>query len=205
MNQQINLFLPEFRPQNDWLTGNRVLQVSAVVLLIIVATTVSNLVQRSGLRSELASATDALEQLTDRTNELQQEVARRGSDPELARELEQREQRLAESQELLSFLSETNLGNIDGFSEHIKDLSRASFDGLWLTQFNMTAGGESVYIKGLTHQSAMVPNFIGRLADGKSPLRERNFSRFLGNRVNTAPVEGLEGAELYQFELETRQ
>ncbi len=205
MNQQINLFLPEFRPQNDWLTGNRVLQVSAVVLLIIVATTVSNLVQRSGLRGELASATDTLEQLTDRTNELQQEVARRGSDPELARELEQREQRLAESQELLSFLSETNLGNIDGFSEHIKDLSRASFDGLWLTQFNMTAGGESVYIKGLTHQSAMVPNFIGRLADGRSPLRERNFSRFLGNRVNTTPVVGLEGAELYQFELETRQ
>jgi hypothetical protein len=205
MNQQINLFLPEFRPQNDWLTGVRLLQVSAVVLVIIMATMVGNFVQRSGLRSELASLTGQLDQLTTTTNELQQEVARRGSDPELARELEQREQRLAESRELLNFLSDTNLGNIEGFSEHIKDLSRASFDGLWLTAFNMTEGGESVYIKGLAHQSAMVPNFIGRLADGNSPLRERNFSRFLGNRVNTTPVEGLEGVELYQFELETRQ
>jgi len=205
MNQQINLYLPEFRPQNDWLTGIRVLQVSAALLVIIIATTASNFVQRSGLRAELASVTGELEQLTTSTNALQQEVARSGSDPELARELEQREQRLAESRELLKFLSDTNLGNIDGFSEHIKDLSRASFDGLWLTAFNMTGGGESVYIKGLAHQSAMVPNFIGRLSDGNSPLRERNFSKFLGNRVNTTPVEGLEGVELYQFELETRR
>jgi hypothetical protein len=205
MNQQINLFLPEFRPQNDWLTGIRVLQVSAVVLLIIVATTVGNFLQRSDLSNELARVTGALEQITTSTNELQQAVARRGSDPELARELEQREQRLAESRELLSFLRETNLGNFDGFSEHIKDLSRASFDGLWLTEFNMTEGGESVYIKGLAHQSNMVPRFISRLLDGKSPLRQRSFSRFLGNRVNTTPVEGMEGVELYQFELETRQ
>lgn len=205
MNQQVNLFLPEFRPQNNWLTGIRVLQVSAVVLLIIIATMVSNFVQRSGLRAELASVTAQLGQLTNSVNELQQEAARRGGDPELAGELEQREQRLAESRELLNFLRDTNLGNIEGFSEHIKDLSRASFDGLWLTQFNMTEGGESVYIKGLAYQSAMVPNFIGRLGDGQSPLRQRNFSRFLGSRVDTSPVEGLEGAELYQFELETRQ
>lgn len=205
MNQQINLYLPEFRPSHDYISGARLLQVGVVVLLLMVIVSGSNYFRTASLNTQLQAAQESLNVQTNITNELQQDLARRSSDQTLVDELSIREQRLAESTEMLEFLRGTNLGNIEGFSEYVKDLSRATFDGLWITEFDLLNGGRNVYLKGIAQQSAMVPDFIGRMAGGKSPLRNRDFSRFLGNRINTTPVEGLERVELYQFELETRK
>ncbi len=205
MNQQINLYLPEFRPSRDYINGVQLLQIAAIALLIMVVISGTNFFRESSLQAQLQVAQARLTEQTNITNELQQNLARRSSDPALVQELSDREQRLAESEEMLDFLRGTNLGNIEGFSEHLKDLSRATFDGLWLTEFDLLNGGRNVYLKGIARQSAMVPEFIGRLSGGSSPLRDRDFSRFLGNRINTTPVEGLERVELYQFELETRK
>ena len=205
MNQQINLYLPEFRPSVDYIDGVRLLQITAIALLLMVVVSGSNFFQVSSLNTQLQSAQARLSSQTNITNELQQNLARRSSDPALVEELSEREQRLAESEEMLAFLRGTNLGNTDGFSEYIKDLSRATFEGLWLTEFDILNGGNNIYLKGISQQSAMVPEFIGRLSAGKSALRDRDFARFLGNRINTTPVEGLQSIELYQFELETRK
>jgi hypothetical protein len=205
MMQQVNLYLPEFRPHKEYVRGIRVLQLGVAMMLVMAVFSAHAYLTAHNLRTELQMTQVQLSRQTELTNELQQNLARRSSDPALVQELSDREQRLAESREMLEFLRGTNLGNINGFSEYVKDLSRASFDGLWLTEFSFLQGGQNVYLKGIAQQSAMVPDFIGRLGSGNSPLRERNFSRFLGNRINTTPVEGLENTELYQFELETRQ
>jgi len=205
MNQQINLYLPEFRPGHNYIDGERVLQITTVLILLMLLVSGVNYFRASSLQAEMEVAQARLAEQTSITNELQQNLARRGSDPVLVQELADRERRLAESAEMLEFLRGTNLGNVEGFSEHLKDLSRATFDGLWLTEFDLLNGGSNVYLKGIARQSAMVPDFIGRLSGGKSPLRDRDFSRFLGNRINTSPVEGLETVELYEFELETRK
>lgn len=204
MTQQINLYLAEFRPSRNYLSGRGVLQGAVALAVVLVVLAVVEVVQERDLRSELQLAQERLAAQTNITNELQQNLARRGSDPALVEELSSREQQLAESREMLDFLRGTNLGNISGFSEFMKDLSRAAFDGLWLTEFDLLQGGQHVRLKGIAQQSAMVPDFIGRLSGGRSPLRDRDFSRFLGNRINTSPLEGLEKVDLYQFELETR-
>lgn len=205
MIQQVNLFLPEFQPRNELISGIRVLQLAVVVLIIMAIMTVTNNLRTRSLRMELQTAQAQLARQTAITEELQQNLARRSSDPSLVQEMNDREQRIAESREMLDFLRGSNLGNISGFSEYVKDLSRATFDGMWLTEFNLLNGGQHVYLKGIAQKSAMVPDFINRLAGGYSPLSERDFSRFLGNRINTTPIEGLEQVELYQFELETRK
>lgn len=205
MIQQINLYLPEFRPSREFIRAIRVLQLAVVVILVMVVMTATNYLKTRNLKADLQLAQTQLSEQVAITSQLQRDLASRASDPALVEELADREQGLAESKEMLQFLRGTNLGNITGFSEYIKDLSRASFDGLWLTQFNLLNGGQNVYLKGITQQSAMVPDFVNRLAAGKSPLTDRDFSRFLGNLINTAPVEGLEQTKLYQFELETRK
>ena len=205
MIQQVNLYLPEFRPSREFINAIRVLQLGGFVIFVMMVMWANNFLKASTLRSDIQSTQSQLTAQTEITNQLQQNLARRASDPALVVELNEREQELAESREMLEFLRGTNLGNITGFSEYVKDISRAASDGLWLTQFNFMNGGESVYLKGIAQQSAMVPEFINRLAAGKSPLVERDFSRFLGNLINTTPVEGLERTRLYQFELETRE
>ena len=205
MMQQVNLYLPEFRPNREFVSAIRVLQLAALVIVVMAVMSANNFLKTRSLRADLQAAQTQLAAQTQVTNQLQQDLARRASDPALVQEVADREQRINESREMLEFLRGTNLGNIRGFSEYVKDLSRASFDGMWLTQFNLMNGGQNVYLKGIAQQSAMVPDFVNRLDDGQSPLRDRDFSRFLGNRINTTPVEGLETTELYQFELETRK
>lgn len=205
MSQQVNLYLPEFRPNREYISAIRVLQLAAFAVLVMAVMSASSFLKTRSLRADIQVTQTQLAAQSVITNQLQQDLARRASDPALVEELSDREQGLAESREMLQFLRGTNLGNISGFSEYVKDISRASFDGLWLTQFNFLNGGENVYLKGIAQQSAMVPDFINRLAGGKSPLTQRDFSRFLGNLINTTPVEGLERTRLYQFELETRQ
>ena len=205
MIQQINLYLPEFQPNREYVSAIRVLQLAALVILVMAVMSASNFLKTRSLTADIQVAQEQLAAQTVITNQLQQDLALRASDPALVEELSDREQRLAESREILEFLRSTNLGNIRGFSEYVKDVSRASFDGLWLTQFNFLNGGQDVYLKGIAQQSAMVPDYISRLGSGKSPLTERDFSRFLGNLINTTPIEGLERTRLYQFELETGQ
>lgn len=205
MIQQVNLYLPEFRPSREFINAIRVLQLGGFVIFVMAVMWANNFIKASTLRSDIQTTQSQLTAQTEITNQLQQNLARRASDPALVVELNEREQGLAESREMLEFLRGSNLGNISGFSEYVKDVSRAASEGLWLTQFNFMNGGQSVYLKGIAQQSAMVPEYINRLAAGKSPLVERDFSRFLGNLINTTPVEGLENVRLYQFELETRE
>lgn len=205
MMQQVNLYLPEFRPNREFISAIRVLQLAGLVIIIMAVMSANNFLKTRTLRADIQATQGQLAAQTEITNQLQQDLARRSSDPALVRELTERETSLAESREMLGFLRGSNLGNITGFSEYVKDVSRASFDGLWLTEFNFLEGGQDVHLKGIVQQSAMVPDFINRLAAGKSPLTERDFSRFLGNLINTTPVEGLERTRLYQFELETRK
>ena len=205
MIQQVNLYLPEFRPNREFVSAVRVLQLAALAILVMAVMSTSQFLKTRSLRADIQETQSQLVAQTAITNQLQQDLALRASDPALVEELSDREQGLAESREMLEFLRGTNLGNIRGFSEYVKDISRASFEGLWLTQFNFLNGGEDIYLKGIAQQSAMVPDYINRLASGKSPLTERDFSRFLGNLINTTPIEGLERTRLYQFELETRK
>jgi cell division protein FtsB len=205
MIQQVNLYLPEFRPNREYISAIRVLQLAGFVVFVMAVMSANSFLKTRTLRADIQATQSQLAAQTVITSQLQQDLARRSSDPALVEELADREQGIAESREMLEFLRGTNLGNISGFSEYVKDLSRASFDGLWLTEFNLLNGGENVYLKGIAQQSAMVPDFINRLSAGKSPLTERDFSRFLGNLINTTPVEGLERTRLYQFELETRE
>ena len=205
MMQQVNLYLSEFRPNRELINALRVVQLAGFVVFVMAVVWANNALKTATLRSDIQATQSQLTAQTAITSQLQQSLARRASDPALVVELTEREQELAESREMLEFLRGSNLGNITGFSEYVKDISRAASDGLWLTQFNFMIGGQNVYLKGIAQQSAMVPEFINRLAAGKSRLGERDFSSFLGNIINTTPVEGLERTRLYQFELETRQ
>ena len=204
MRQQVNLYLPEFRPQRDWLSSLRMLQIAAVMLVLMLLLSGTDMLRRWNLEEQLQRLQEDLQIETAATNALEQELARRSGNQNLTRDLATREERLVQARELLSFLRTTNLGNIDGLSEYLKDLSRASFPGMWLTEFRFSAGGEQVYLQGVVEQSAMLPDFIGRLSQGRSELRYRQFTRLSSSRRAGALVEGPQ-AESFGFVLETQR
>lgn len=201
--QQINLYLPELRPNREWLTATRLVKTVAAAVVVMILLSSWNYWQRSALQQELVAMQAELAAQTARTEQIERDAASRSSNEALLRDIETREIRLAQSQELLDFLRNTTLGNSTGYSEYVKDLSRASFDGIWLTEFRIAGGSDSVFLRGNALQTAMVPDYVGRLSGSQSSLQGRLFNRLQSNRVEIPAIEG--GGELYEFVLETQR
>lgn len=201
--QQINLYLPELRPNREVLTAARLARTVAAVVVVMMLLSALSYWQRSGLQEELAVVQAEVSAQTERTEQIERDAASRSSNQTLLRDIETRETRLTQSQELLEFLRNTTLGNSTGYSEFMKDLSRASFDGIWLTEFRISGGSDSVFLRGNVLQTAMVPDYVGRLSGSQSSLQGRLFNRLQSNRIEVPAVEG--GGELYEFVLETQR
>jgi UTP:GlnB (protein PII) uridylyltransferase len=197
-SQQINLLMPELRPHRDWLTASRLAIALAAVVGVLLVLGLWNGWQAGRLEDELQDAQQALTEQSERTEALERDVAGRATDRELVREMETREQRLEQTRELYEFMSTTTLGNLTGYSEHLKDLSRASFQGIWLTQVTISGNANSVILRGSALQAAMLPDFVGRLSMGDSEIRNQRFSRLTSTRTR-----GTTGEQVYDFVLET--
>ncbi len=185
MQQQINLYLPEFRVRNDPLTARVMLQVVAGLVGVLLLISAFNVFSRWQLNSELEALRITLTEETARTDELGDALARRSQNTDLITRLDRAESRLNASQQIRNYLSQTKLGNVEGFSEYFKDLSRASTTGMSLREFSFSSGGEGVRITGNVADSATVPRYVANIERGRSPLRNLHFSSSI-SRANVS-------------------
>jgi len=182
MIQQVNLYLPEFRPQSDWLGSASMLRAIVILLIVLVLLAAWDRWRLSGVAEARAGLEASLVVLTRDTEALERQIAQQGASSQQQRELEAHQAQLRQSRDMLGFLRGVALGNNIGFSGHLVDLSRASFEGLWLTEIALRDGGQHVYLEGRAEHSAMVPDYVGRFSVGGSALRGKHFQRLLGSR-----------------------
>ena len=187
MKQQINLYLPEFKVEKDPLTVLVMAQVLAVVLAIMIVVSSYEVFTRWQLGTELADLRITLAEETRKTAALDAELSRRSQNVELSNRLERAEAVLASSQRVRDFLSGAKLGNVSGFSEYFKDLSRAAMDGLSISEFTFTDGGETVTLSGKVADSAMVPRYVANFENGNSPLKTKHFNPSISRPDVEAP------------------
>lgn len=197
MKQQINLYLPEFRIKRDNLTVLLMLQMLGVLASIMVVLASFDFWRSYRLDSRLADLREVLAEETRRTTEVDALLARRSQDTTLAAQLEVAEEALNASRQVRDFFNSRTGGNTAGFSEYLKDLSRASIDGLWITEFSIVGSGSTVELKGFTIDSALVPSFVARLQQGRSPMVQKHFG-FSTTRAGSTD-------RLYAFDLSTER
>ena len=176
MNQQINLYLPEFKVKKDSLTPRVMGQILGGAFVVMLIVSAYDFFSNWRLQAEFERLRESLVEETRKTNELDTVLARRSQNIELENRLDQAESRLEASRQIRDFLSDTTLGNVVGFSEYFKDLSRAAIDGLSLTEFSFANGGVAVTLSGQVRDSSMVPRYVNNIASGRSDLRTRHFS-----------------------------
>ena len=195
MQQQINLYLDEFRVDKDPISAGLIGNTLAAVLVVMLTIASWDLNEQRLLGNELAALRETLAEETRKTEELDEQLTRRSQNTELTDRLTEAEARYAAGLQIREFLSETNLGNVDGFSGYFKDLSRASIDGLSITAFQFTDGGEQATMSGQVRDSAIVPRYVQNIESGQSPLRNKTFSP----SISRAEVE----SQIFTFELST--
>lgn len=192
--QQINLFLPEFRVKKDPITAVLMLQVVGVIAVFMLLLGGIDSWRRGSLNTELEALQAELAQEIAKSDDLQRQLAGRSENTELLDRLDRAQARLDSSRQIRNFLGETKLGNVDGFSEHLKDLSRASSEGLTLREFTLNEGGDEVVLTGMVMNPAMLPRFVNNIQRGNSPLRNAQFN---------LSQSRLDGDEFYTFRLGT--
>ncbi len=195
MNQQINLYLSEFRVKKDPLTALVMGQILGSIVAVMVLVTSFDIYTEWSRGSELAILRVVLQEETTKTSELDEVLARRSQNTVLTDRLDQSEAQLESSRQISSFLSQTKLGNIVGFSEHFKDISRATISGLSVSEFSFEDGGEQVKLAGNVLESSMVPRYVSRLEDSNSSIRDLLFSP----RIYRSDA----GSSFFEFELST--
>jgi len=195
MNQQINLYLSEFRVKKDPLTALVMGQILGSIAAVMVLVTSFDIFTEWSRGGELAILRVALQEETTKTSELDEVLARRSQNTVLTDRLDQSEAQLESSRQIRSFLSQTKLGNIVGFSEHFKDISRATISGLSVSEFSFEKGGEQVRLAGNVLESSMVPRYVSRLEDSNSSIRDVLFSP----RIYRSDA----GSSFFEFELST--
>lgn len=168
MNQQINLYLPEFRQKKDWLDLNNMVSLVGIMVIVLLLVTAVEYWQLSGLEKELMNRQQQRIELTEETERLQESFGVQSEDPQLRAQVNALESELQDKEVLMTFLDGRNIGSTAGFSEYLADLARFHLAGLRLTGINLSGGGNQVVINGEVLNAELVPLYLQNLRRGQS-------------------------------------
>jgi len=168
MNQQINLYLPQFRKKKDWLDFENMAGLVVVFAVLLVVATLVEGYSSYSLQGKVDALEASLNEARERTNALIDTYGVQSEDSSLANSVKTLQENLAGKKALLNFLDGREIGNTAGFSEFLADLARYHIDGLRLTSINLRNGGESVFLGGEVSRAENVPLYLQNLRNGDS-------------------------------------
>ena len=163
MNQQINLYLPEFRRKKDWLDLNNMAGLLGGLVVVLALVSAVEYWDLSGLRADLEQRQQERADLVVETNQLEASYGVQSEDASLRAEVNALEADLVNKEVLLGFLDGRNIGSTEGFSEFLADLARFHLAGLRLTGVNLSGGGNSIVLNGEVINAELVPLYLQHL------------------------------------------
>lgn len=174
--QNVNLYLPEFRQKKYWLDAEKTVFIAAAGIVLMVVTSGVEFWQLMQLRGDLAKQEQEYQQAVAATNQLLASYGEQTEDPALLADIQKLEEDLQSKEALLQYLEGRELGNAEGFSEYLADLSRHHVKGLSVNYVSLTKGGQSVELEGEVLTPDLAPIYLDELAKG-SAYAGMNFER----------------------------
>lgn len=176
MTQQINLLNPIFRKQRfSFTSATAMLYGVAIAAALTALVAVYEDYRLRALYAQARAVEGTLKEVRTRHDQLTAEQSARKPDPRFAARIAQLDARLKNRQDIIEALQGGLVGTADGFSVYMRVLSRQSINGLWLTGFDITAGGSELTLSGRALSADLVPAYLKRLNQEK-PLQGRQFA-----------------------------
>ncbi|MBF0177122.1 MAG: hypothetical protein HQL63_09800 [Magnetococcales bacterium] len=164
----VNLLEERLRPKRDLLSG-RPIMLFGLLSFIILGGVVGLLRWQAGkIRVEYANVFSQEATLKAEVMQLANNSADQALRVRLENELQQVAEKISLHQRLLLFLNGNKLGQQEGFSGYLEDLSRYTIPGIWLTQISFRDGGRDVGFSGKGTSSALVPAFVESMGRAKN-------------------------------------
>jgi hypothetical protein len=160
--QQINLYLPEFRPNREPLRAIHMLWGALVLLVLLVCFSVYSNHQHGLLQTQLVAEQKAQETLQTQLKVLAaQKPAQASADLDV--KITQLQKNVQRHQQILAMISSQDLGNDKGFSAQLNALAQASLNTISVQSFSLQRGGKYAELTGLTRSADQIPLYLQRL------------------------------------------
>jgi len=194
--QQINLYLPEFQPNREFMRSVHMVWGLGIFLLLLILVSVFSASVNSERNQALVESRAKLEQLILRVAELEGQRPRINL-ADLDAELLKQNQELERRQQILTIIANKNLGNNTGFSAHLQALGRQSLPTLSLSVFSFQRGGNYVEFAGKAQAADQIPLYIQKLRT------EAIFANSAFGVLNLEPEKNSQGAFSFSLAKQT--
>ena len=177
MNQQINLYQLQFRPQTRMFPAWFMLQAAAIVLFGMVLMYVFAQQRVDSVEQELTIVARQETLVLERLQNIGPLINAVTGEKNWSEQLDDSLRMLAERQAVLNLIQGSTLGDAEGFSRHLRALSRQAIDGLWLTHIALSAMGDKTRLEGRAIRAELIPVYVQGLAS-ELPFAEQRFHHF---------------------------
>jgi hypothetical protein len=206
MTQNINLLVSSVRKTASRYSFATLANSLGVALVALLAINFFLQYQVSTLTAQSRSLQEVLKDQRGQAEKLTGQAAARKPDAALEAEIAKLEGELAQARESMSAIKGGAFGTQQGFAEYLSAFSRQSVDGLWLTGFSISGGGD-IELRGRTLRPELVPSYIQRL-NREPALAGRSFARFEMTRPAEPAADKSKGpqpARFLEFSLATKE
>lgn len=195
MKQQINLYLPEFRPETNAFQSMFIVQAAGILLVALMLIYVFARQGVAGIDQELEIVARQEVVALERLQSVGPLITSITGEQSWAEQLDDAARMLAERQAALNLIQGTRLGDTDGFSRHLRALARQDLDGIWLTHIVLSATGDQTRLEGRAIRAELIPLYVQDLTSEPAFAAQR-FHRF---EIDNPPDDG-ESALMFSME-----
>ena len=171
MNQQINLYQPIFRKQKKVFTVVAMLQVTLIAITLFILMGGYSFMQLGKLKQQEKRALANLSRSQVQYKQIQDESAHGTNEKLLTAEISRLQREIEQKKAVSDLLAQGPLANTRGFSNHFEALARERVEGAWLTRIEISDGGASLALSGITFSADLVPEYLRKL------LQEQVFTK----------------------------
>lgn len=165
--QQINLYLPEFRPQVDLLSASRAAIFIAALLVLILGLHLYRANQLSAANAAVVELEQQQKTLKEQADALKKSP-KPVKDADLERQVEELRQAIGNREGVAKMIANRSLGNDTGFSRHLLALGQHKVEGVSLEEFTLQSGGAFLHLAGVSQKPELVPLYISQLQEDDS-------------------------------------
>ena len=160
--QQVNLYLPEFRPSEEPLRATQIALVTLTFIVSLVLYTFYGSFQNNQLHAQITARQDRIQTLDAEVAVLRTRMPKDNSS-ELERENTKLEKEIQKRKLLQELLEDKNLGNTAGFSSQLEGLARQRLSTVSLDTFSLLDGGRSLELSGWLRKADQLPLYLQNL------------------------------------------
>jgi hypothetical protein len=177
IDQQVNLYQPEFRPETN--AFQSIFMLKSIAILAVALVLIYAFAQQgvSGVQAELEIVAKQEATALERLQNVRPLIQAVTGELSWSEQLADASRMLAERQAMLSLIQGASLGDTEGFSRHLAALARQDIEGVWITRVVLSALGDKTRIDGRTIRAELVPLYVQNLTDEPAFTQQR-FHRF---------------------------